>query len=361
MSSLSGHARITQEAIRRLRDRCQGHQVAKGIAGLPIAGLVVLRDIYDVLALGHWLNYGQKHHFMRRADGQSPHAAWLEGCQWIERNARAAARRLGRRVAAAYPDAAAARDGAAADGECRVPALPAGEGFADRLSRVHFQGSYRQGTADDWQELGNALHALQDSFSPSHAVRQKTGPGQPGQIFHVKLYGGSEVEHHAEHDDAWLAGSGFSVLGELAIEACVALLELVATTAVRRRDGTIARLDGFDAFARHWLAAGPDLQRGTDPAYAMVDRFRVGTSLGTGFATATFSFDEEGLAEALVSEVKADFELVYAVFDRLAGFHQTDADDVAEYTSTGCVRPRATSPRGSRRAHSKAPTRWARG
>jgi hypothetical protein len=98
MSGLSGHWKLTKQAVEELR---AGKESTPLMRALPTARLqenAIARDLIDVLILGHWLDFGQQHHFMRRFDGQSPFGAYSEGTEWIRRNAHKAVGLLARRI-----------------------------------------------------------------------------------------------------------------------------------------------------------------------------------------------------------------------------------------------------------------------
>src|SRR5689334_9972635 len=221
MSTLRGHWRLTRQAVEELRGTTNAGPLLRALPAARLQDNAVARDLIDVLILGHWLDFGQQHHFMRRFDGQSPFSACCEGTEWIRSNAQKAARLLARRATAAFGTTggglSAGRIGAA------TPAA------AERLAVQVFRGTGDYDTPS-WQELGNALHALQDSFSPSHVVRDfGSGAGPAGVITYVKVYDGLEKEGHEEGDVEWLGSGpgGFSPLGRLAIEACKALILVV--------------------------------------------------------------------------------------------------------------------------------------
>lgn len=80
MSKLDGHSIITKQAVLEVGGLCVKNIIASNLklAGLPTD--VIQRDILD-LSGGHWSDYGQKHHFMRRFDGQSPYEAYTESVE----------------------------------------------------------------------------------------------------------------------------------------------------------------------------------------------------------------------------------------------------------------------------------------
>ncbi len=334
MSSLGGHWNLTKQAVEELRSGRDSSPFTRALPSARLQDNAIARDLIDVLILGHWLDFGQQHHFMRRFDGQSPFGAYSEGTEWIRSNGQKAARLLARRTTA-YFGAATART--------LQPAARMGSASpvaAERLAVQVFRGD-GDGDTPSWQELGNAIHALQDSFSPSHAVRD-FGKGTPpaGVISFVKVYDGHEKEGHEEGDIAWRGSGpgGFSPLGRHAIEACKALIQLVLRSAAEAQSAHQVALVGWDGFRDTWLRPSPDLSRSRDFAFDFIARFA--TSLRAGAGMATLNMDEEGLAEALVEEVADDMDRVYEVFSRLDEHHQTDVDDVAEIY-VGLVRKQA--------------------
>src|SRR5262249_39282391 len=101
MSSLTGHRRITRRAVQEL-SRDKSDPLFSNLARANLANHAVMRDLFDVATLGHWLNFGQRHHFMRRFDGQKPYAAYLENVEWIRSNALSAAKRMQERIQSKY-------------------------------------------------------------------------------------------------------------------------------------------------------------------------------------------------------------------------------------------------------------------
>src|SRR5258707_11415314 len=109
MSSLGGHKRLTKQAVEELRSGKHSSPIMKALPAARLQDSAVARDLIDVLILGHWLDFGQQHHFMRRFDGQSPFSAYSEGTEWIRSNAQKTARLLARRTRAAFCTADVAR------------------------------------------------------------------------------------------------------------------------------------------------------------------------------------------------------------------------------------------------------------
>lgn len=297
MSSLTGHAKITSAAVREVTQEMKFNPLATGMThgGLPAAA--VTRDIIDVICLGHWADFGQKHHFMRQFDSQSPFEAYESAVEWIRKNAYEAAQAIAARTAAYYPNGI----------------------NGSRNPQLAGQTVYRD---LNLQSLGNAVHALEDSFAPGHVTR---GPGSPGPITHIKRYAGAEKNHHAEGDDQWQDGNkGFSEVGRLAIDAVKALLKIVVLTA--SSNAMMGTLVDWQAFRDKWLKADAKLSKSKDRVFDLIDQYYTGVRLGATNIK-TFDMNEEGLAKALFSE---DPATTLAVFVRLDEQYNSDADDVAE-------------------------------
>ncbi|HJZ91894.1 MAG TPA: hypothetical protein VKE40_13560, partial [Gemmataceae bacterium] len=261
MSNLSGHSQITAQAVRELAAEWPNSPLLHnlGAAGLP--GAVVQRDIIDVLIGGHWADFGQKHHFMRKFDGQSPYQAYADAVEWIRSNALDAAQMLAKRLARYFPQGVggAGNDprGRSALGGTTVQ-TPRGPMPADVPS---------------WQTLGNAVHALQDSFASGHAVRgAPMGPEAPGPIEHIKRYSGAEKVGHEAGDEAWKTGSqsgNFSLDGRIAVNATKQLIQIVVATAASGRGQPPPALVGWETFKEQWLRASPKLSRQADRVFEL--------------------------------------------------------------------------------------------
>ena len=89
LSDLTGHYKITTRAIQELRKETT---TSARLGVLPNS--VVERDLKDVVSLGHWADFGQKHHFMRPFDASSPYEAYVAAVEWIKTNALEGAERL---------------------------------------------------------------------------------------------------------------------------------------------------------------------------------------------------------------------------------------------------------------------------
>ena len=98
MSKLEGHKLITVQAVKEIKGSCSTHPLGGNLSGANLPAHVVNRDILDVIILGHWADFGQSHHFMRRFDGQSPYEAYVESVEWIRSNAFQTSKTLARRI-----------------------------------------------------------------------------------------------------------------------------------------------------------------------------------------------------------------------------------------------------------------------
>ncbi len=305
---LSGHYQITRKAVveflqeyhggktkfeKRQMERVTYHNTPHtGVhtTRVGVADKAVMRDLIDVITLGHWSNFAQKHHFMRQFDGQSPFQAYSAGCSWIQTNAK---------------------------------------DFANAALRNRGSSSL--------QNLGNACHALEDSFAHGHAVREKpVSETSPGAIRHVKIYAGKEKENHSHHDKTWeKTGGGLSAEGRLAKNAVKALLSVVfdaVGSAHSSKQKTVTSLHGWATFKNVWLKASPKLSRKRDFAYDLIDKFYNGVVWGD--TQTALNFDEAGLAKAVLTHAGSDMQKVHDVFKRLDDYHTVDADDVAlEYVN----------------------------
>jgi hypothetical protein len=291
MSDLPGHARITQKAVALVSGGTDPVYRALGSAHVPVN--VVARDLIDVVILGHWADFGQCHHFMRRFDGQSERQAYDENVHWIWRNALDAAAILSRQLA--------------------------------------LTGPARSAAPTSSQPLGNALHALQDSFAMGHAEREAARGSLPGAIRRIKRYAGADKDGHEEADKQWRGNwrEGFSESGWFAVEATSRLLRLVVEAATAARGSRPGALPAFDQFRQQWLAPSDALSHERDVAFDLIDRYTTGLRLGATNIK-TIDMDEDGLAQALYTEAGTNTALVLGVFQRLDEQYNSDADDVAE-------------------------------
>lgn len=149
----------------------------------------VYRDMTDIWTLAHWRATTQKHHFMR-AKTHTQEAAYEEAVRWIRENAYRASYNL-RRV------------------------------WQESLG--YFHPSFVN------EPLGNAFHALQDSFSAGHVTRKKSGDVYVITAIHV--YDKTNKEIHSELDKQWQ-----SPLGKEAILACRELTKVIVVVALQKLD-----------------------------------------------------------------------------------------------------------------------------
>ena len=174
MSKLDGHGAITKQAILEISATYSEHLIVKNLKHKGIPEAVVNRDILDVVTIGHWADFGQKHHFMRRFDGQSHIQAFEEGLNWIESNALKAAKLLAKRTNR-YIDKLPS-DGVTSGAAVKLGSIQQYNG-SESSARKILQGVFVQTEnsayyedSPNWQPFGNALHALQDSFSIGHVM-----------------------------------------------------------------------------------------------------------------------------------------------------------------------------------------------
>lgn len=331
MSSLTGHRLMTKTAVRELIQESPNDPLLSNLGAALLPNHAILRDIYDVFTAGHWLNFGQKHHFMRRFDGQKPFSAYQENVEWIRSNALSASRKLQERIQSKFKPMAGGTPAA----------KPGGLSPEQKLGgKLVFDGGDGDGVS--WQTFGNACHALQDSFAGGHTVRRYVQGGPPndsGMIADVLVYADDEdyKKSHHELDEAWhtkVSDTQLSDLGVLAKNGTKELIRLVVGTAMRAGVKSPERLDGWPQFCTKWLAFDPDLVTlDPDKAIRLVRRFSTGTANGLpGVGRLTFNMDEEGLANAIYREFGTSTRDVAAVFSYLQSVSlDTDSDDVAEY------------------------------
>jgi hypothetical protein len=194
-----GHGRVTSEALARLPPQISSWlltwvQIRRGVQNT---------DITDVGTAGHWTAVGQRHHFMRH-ESQSEQQAYELGVKWI---------------------------------------------FDETMQAANLLKNYRRprtqnSQESDWgifpaetihEHLGNALHALQDSFAPGHVERDKALT-----ITAIHVYD-KENKHptapnklsHADYDKLWKGDDGkLSWLGDAAAQASRVLILFFALSAL---------------------------------------------------------------------------------------------------------------------------------
>jgi hypothetical protein len=156
----------------------------------------VYRDTTDIFTRGHWTEEGQRHHFMR-FQGQPLADAYDAGSKWIYDNAYIAAQRL-REIW--------------------------------RKKRGYYDPVYIN------EPLGDAIHALQDSYSGGHVVRQKDGDSFI--IVNILVYDDDNKEAHGDWpghaalDTRWKTDE----LGKEAIIAGRELIRIVVASSLVKND-----------------------------------------------------------------------------------------------------------------------------
>lgn len=362
MSKLKGHFELTNAALAEIKNECGGNALAAGIIatregqrfgwgefGHAVAGSIflalpadtpspshgaVLRDLRDVFTRGHWTDEGQKHHFMRRlVDSQSSRGAYDSAVEWIRSEASLAALALSSNLARATATRVPLGP---SNGACALPSVGA------RGRRINVFA----GAASD--HLGNAVHALQDSFSFSHVEREGLSDESPGAIAKINVYEGHEKEAHGDHDHGWDAEEGFSVAGRQAIAATKALMVLVIDQAARAQ--TTAK--PWQRFRERWLRVSPRLATQHED---LIDRFiarfvQVRTMTTRSGESRIKSLDHRRLAAALVQEYAANAEGVYQIVRRVGDHWENATDELAESYVTA-VRAKGPEAIATLRAH----------
>ncbi len=340
MSKLDGHSAMTSQAINEIVNLNKSHPLAGNLHQISVHHNVVLRDIFDIFSLGHWADFGQKHHFMRQFDGQSPYAAYEEGVEWVRSNALQTAKLIARRIQKhtgnARPSCIAPHSGVRVT--CNLPVHTNGNnafaGGRKVLGGYYYDvnaGSIEKDSIN-WQPFGNALHSLQDSFARGHAVRDMSvSETTPGAIEHIKIYAGEEVKGHSNFDKLWGNSTfkTFTPVGRLAIEASKELILIILRSAQTGYSGAVPnQLTGWTYFVDKWLVASVKLSTKRDFAIDFIERFDANIQMGNMNLT-TLNMDEEALADALISECSTNLQHVYEVIKRLDEHYNTDSDDVA--------------------------------
>jgi hypothetical protein len=159
----------------------------------------VYRDSEDFFTGGHWSRDGQKHHFMRY-QGQSPRDAYQTAVKWIYDNSYTAAVRL-REIWQKRRD------------------------YASRVNPVYIN-----------EPLGNAIHALQDSYAEGHVTRKKQEDTYV--IVDVLVYDPANRDAHGEWpghaalDERWKTND----LGKEARAAGRELIRIVVNASLEKMD-----------------------------------------------------------------------------------------------------------------------------
>jgi hypothetical protein len=178
---------------------------------------VVAVDLEPMKLRHHFLDAGQKFHFMRRSTKPNISLAHEECVgfikesitKWISLMTRALSNRRG----------------------------------AGRR-KITTVGLRREAASN----MALALHALQDSFSPGHTKREKfTDPNFPGDISDIYIY--SSQDHDKHSDDDFDSGSLSSVHAKAAIQASSELMYMAAKSVVNK---SVVPID-WNEFQSKWL------------------------------------------------------------------------------------------------------------
>jgi hypothetical protein len=324
---LSGHYQLTKTAVNEFLSEFKGNKAFAenqlketvpqfdrngnhvGDNYIYLQDEAIKRDLNDLSISGHWANVGQKHHFMRRFDGQTSYLAFQDGCKWIYENA------------------------------------------------LEYVNAVINGRNGFLIKLADACHAIEDSFTPSHAERVNLkGPNEPGSIIDIKIYtaevdmkvqkvydpqtGWEKYGDHKEMDACWrnykewwdYSKTDFSEIGIVCKNAVKAFLHMVFNEIMSARltnSKSFSVLNGWNEFQSKWIKASSGLSENDNVSYKLIKRFYSGFDLG--FAKTAVNFDEEGLANAIYQELGKDSDLICEVFFFLNENHTVDADDVAVY------------------------------
>lgn len=344
MSKLDGHRAITNQAVKEIMSSCETHPLAGNLRSVSLPQNVVNRDILDVLTLGHWADFGQKHHFMRRFDGQSPDEAYKEGVEWIRSNAIRTSKLIAKRIqlymSKVKPSSVAPHAGVRMT--CNIPVFPGGNNAFSEGRKVLGGTYYNRSTGSvepnqvNWQPFGNALHALQDSFSLGHVIRDQSDDQTiAGPIEYIKIYAGEEVKDHGKYDRQWGDTdpiTTFTALGRLAVEASKELITIILKSAqVGSSVSTKSdNLMDWNNFVNKWLVASIELSTVRNFAIDFIERFEANIQLGNSNIKTT-NMDEEGMAAALITECATNTQNIYEVFKRLDEHYNSDVDNIAKF------------------------------
>jgi len=327
MSKLTGHKEITRQAVDELVNSGAEHPVIANLRHMALRHSVQVRDILDVIQLGHWTNSGQRHHFMRSFDGQSHFNAYIDATNWIRTNALNAANQLSDRIDKYKIKSGGLNASSMQSGKHAIAGEPPTRGHRNKHKTSSDHVS--------WLTLAYACHALQDSFSAGHSIREKhLHSMKPGNITGILRYSGLEKTDHSDHDTKWNKAKTkaktieFSLEGKIAINATKALITMVLQTAFEHdSNNKITVLNGWSDFQRTWLNA-PTLSKKRDPAVDLIHQHCTSIQLGD-MNFKTVNMEEELLAKAIIDEHPLNMDIVYDVFYRLDNHYSSDADDVA--------------------------------
>ncbi len=338
MSTLSGHKLLTIQAIKELKMSCANHPIGSNFNSANIPSYVIQRDILDVVSLGHWGNYGQPHHFMRKFDGQSPYQAYNDSVKWIQENALRAAVQMRTRIKKHMPNMGtpdvAPHATKRSCGLFGMSSNPQSMVQARKIlgGAIYYSDEGFSKEVVNWQTLGNALHAIQDSFSEGHVVRNVSkSEMSPGSIEHIKQYAGSEKNKHKHYDELWLneKTKQFTLSGRHAINATKSLITIITNTAqANSSEVQPLNLIGWHTFKSNWLVTSTTLDKKRDFAFDFILEHQTGIRFGASNIK-TINMDEEKLAKNLIYAVGIDMKKVFDVFHRLDKHYNSDSDDIA--------------------------------
>lgn len=276
---MNGHFHMTNRAVVELQQDCLDHPLVTNLKLARLGSASAARDAYDGIApdrlpvVGfllkklytpetHWSDAGQKHHFMR-AKNQTRESAWRESVEWIRANTEQTIQLLVKLLPMYFNKDTS--DTWTPTPSCYLPTMyasPRPQWDIQRHSGQFDEGSLWQRTG--WPKLGSAIHAVQDSFSSAHVLREKaTDEDQPGDIILLHVYDMHNKKTHGHKDSEWHQPRGededykLSETGRLAVNASKELLLIVLECAIYRHRGIDRFVSKWDAYQRTWLNISP--------------------------------------------------------------------------------------------------------
>jgi len=189
------------------------HQIGRGY----LTREVVAVDLEPPLVLGHFWNWGQKYHFMRRTSGATVKDAHREATALIKKETMNWIRSM---MHVLYSYRRHGRSGGSTV-------------FLRKQAASH---------------LAIALHSLQDSFSPGHTKRVRYEHFHyPGAIEDIYIYNKQDKHKHSQYD--FDSGSVNSPHARSAVYASADLLQLCALSVSMKSIFPI----GWNIFEDKWL------------------------------------------------------------------------------------------------------------
>ena len=185
---------------------------------------VVAVDLEPMKLRHHFLDSGQKYHFMRRSVDATIHQAHAECVLFIKESISKWISQM-----------------------TRLTSIVKGSGRR--------KPSTMAARRDAASNMALALHALQDSFSPGHTKREKyIDANAPGGIVDIYIY--SKQDHNEHGDDDFESGSQNSIHAQAAINASSELMYMAALSVTSKSVVPIGWID----FQNKWLKKSRSVQ-----------------------------------------------------------------------------------------------------